>query len=181
MTPRGVRPVTPDNVVGMTSRKRDAVLMSPATQRMRALALCMFVLAAAVGCSGDDAMPDPLCMEADQHDDLAWLQDNVFTRTCAAFSACHMGNATSAGDLNLEEGMLEENVVNVPSDLADGMDIVEPGSPMDSYMMVILGEYGTDDPRIDQSVGTMPYNNELLCSQKREAIGRWIASLPAAN
>jgi len=148
--------------------------------------LCMFSLATTAGCGGGDeasadAMPDPLCIEAETHSDLAWLQDNVFTRSCAQFSSCHMGNAPSAGGLNLEEGMLEENVVNVESDLAPGMDIVEPGSPMDSYMMVILGEYGADDPRIDPSVGTMPYNNDLLCSQKREAIGRWIASLEAAN
>jgi hypothetical protein len=159
--------------------------MSPATQRMRALAFCCFFLTACTGCSGGDssadAMPDPRCIEADQHDDLPWLQENVFTRSCANFSSCHMGNAPSAGGLNLEDGQLEDNVVNVESDLAPGMNIVEPGSPMDSYMMVILGEYGTDDPRIDPSVGTMPYNNELLCSQKRAAIGRWIASLQAAN
>ncbi|HEU5055166.1 MAG TPA: hypothetical protein VFU21_01515, partial [Kofleriaceae bacterium] len=62
--------------------------------------------------------------------------------------------------------MLEENVVNVESDLAPEMDIVEPGAPADSYMMVILGEFGTDDPRIDPDVGTMPLNNELLCAEK---------------
>ncbi len=148
--------------------------------------LCMFPLAAATGCSGGDsssadAMPDPLCIEAETHSDLPWLQENVFTRSCAQFSSCHMGNAPSAGGLNLEEGMLEENVVNVESDLAPGMDIVEPGSPSDSYMMVILGEFGADDPRIDPSVGLMPFNNETLCTQKREAIGRWIASLVAAT
>jgi hypothetical protein len=148
--------------------------------------LCMFSLAATAGCGGGDessadAMPDPLCSEAETHSDLAWLQDNVFTRSCAQFSSCHMGNAPSAGGLNLEEGMLEENVVNVESDLAPGMDIVEPGSPSDSYMMVILGEFGADDPRIDPSVGLMPFNNETLCTQKREAIGRWIASLVAAT
>jgi hypothetical protein len=152
---------------------------------MRAFTLCMYVLAAAPACGGGgssaDAMPDPLCIEADQHDDLEWLQPNVFDRSCANFSSCHMGRASSAGGLNLEEGMLEENVVNVESDLAPDMVIVSPGSPTDSYMMVILGEYGTDDPRIDPSVGTMPYNNELLCEQKRAAIGRWIASLEAAN
>jgi hypothetical protein len=144
-----------------------------------------FLLVAAAGCSGGgasaDAMPDPLCIEAETHSDLEWLQENVFTRTCANFSSCHMGNAPSAGGLNMEDGMTEANVVNVESDLAPEMLIVAPGSPMDSYMMVILGEYGTDDPRIDPSVGTMPYNNELLCAQKRAAIGRWIESLESAN
>ena len=146
--------------------------------------LCL--LPAAAGCGGDDdasadAMPDPLCIEAETHSDLDWLQENVFTRSCAQFSSCHMGNALSAGGLNLEEGMLEENVVNVESDLAPEMDIVEPGSPADSYMMVILGEFGADDPRIDPSVGLMPFNNETLCVQKRAAIGRWITSLVAAT
>ncbi len=145
----------------------------------------MVILCAAAGCSGGDssadAMPDPRCVEAETHADLEWLQENVFDRSCASFSSCHMGNAPSAGGLNLEEGMLEENVVNVESDLSPGMDIVEPGSPADSYMMVILGEFGEDDPRIDPSVGLMPFNNELLCEQKRAAIGRWIESLPAAS
>lgn len=154
---------------------------------MRPLLALPILLLAAGGCGGDDdaaaadAMPDPLCLEAEQHSDLAWLQDNIFTRSCAAFSSCHMGSAPSAGGLNLEEGMLEANVVNVASDLAPEMDIVEPGSPADSYMMVILGEFGTDDPRIDPDVGTMPLNNELLCAEKRAAIGRWIESLAAAS
>lgn len=150
---------------------------------MRTLALLLLVLPA---CSGDDddgasadAMPDPLCVEAESHSDLEWLQENVFTRSCSQFSSCHMGNAPSAGGLNLEAGMVEENVVNVESDLAPGMDIVEPGAPADSYMMVILGAFGADDSRIDPSVGLMPFNNELLCSQKIDAIGRWIESLPA--
>lgn len=145
----------------------------------------MVILSATAGCSGGDssadAMPDPRCIEAETHSDLDWLQENVFDRSCASFSSCHMGNAPSAGGLNLEEGMVEENVVNVESDLAPGMDIVEPGSPADSYMMVILGEFGEDDPRIDPSVGLMPFNNELLCVQKRAAIGRWIESLQAAS
>jgi hypothetical protein len=150
------------------------------------LSLGTFLLVAATGCGGGDdvsadAMPDPLCIEAETHSDLDWLQENVFSRSCSNFSSCHMGNAPSAGGLNLEEGMFEANVVNVESDLAPEMVIVAPGSPMDSYMMVILGEYGTDDPRIDPSVGTMPYNNELLCAQKREAIGRWIESLGSAS
>jgi hypothetical protein len=148
--------------------------------------MSLVVSTVATACSGDDgasadAMPDPRCMEAETHADLDWIQENVFSRSCANFSSCHMGNAPSAGGLNLEEGMVEENVVNVESDLSPGMDIVEPGSPADSYMMVILGEFGEDDPRIDPSVGLMPFNNELLCAEKRAAIGRWIESLPAAR
>lgn len=140
--------------------------------------LSMVLLIAAAGCNGGDssadAMPDPRCLEAESHSDLEWIQENVFSRSCANFTSCHMGTAPSAGGLNLEDGMTQENVVDVESDLAPEMDIVEPGSPADSYMMVILGEFGADDPRIDPSVGLMPFNNEPLCAEKRAAIGRWI-------
>ena len=144
---------------------------------MRVLKIILALSLAACGGSDDDDMTDPLCAEAVDHSDLAWIQENVLTRSCASFTSCHMGNAPSAGGLNLEAGMTEANVVDVESDLSPGMDIVEPGSPGESYMMVILGEFGEDDPRIDPEVGLMPFNNELLCQEKRDAISRWIESL----
>lgn len=33
------------------------------------------------------------------------------------------------------------------------MALVAPGSPEESYLLVILGQYGADAPRIDPSVG----------------------------
>lgn len=152
-------------------------------------ALALSVTAAGCGSSDDgqpstpdaglDAGPTPLCLEAEDHSDLEWLQENVFTRSCAAFSSCHQGRALSAGGLNLEAGNVEENVIGVQSELAQDMLIVAPGSPEDSYMMVILGQYGTDDPRIDPEVGTMPEDNPVLCQQKRDAVARWITELPS--
>ena len=124
--------------------------------------------------------PSPSCIEAADHSDLEWIQDNVFSRSCSAFTSCHKGNATSAGDLNLEEGNTFENVVGVPSDVFSGMDIVEPGVPEESYMLVILGHYGEDDPRIDPEIGTMPFNNQRICQEKRDAIERWILALDDA-
>jgi hypothetical protein len=123
----------------------------------------------------------PSCLEAVDHADLPWIQEKVITPTCAAFSACHKGAAGSAGDLNLEADNFEANVVGVPSELEPTMDLVTPGAPADSYLMVILGHYGVDDARIDASVGTMPYNLPLLCVEKRDAIARWIESLPPAD
>jgi hypothetical protein len=156
----------------MPSRSRPAL----------APALALLLAACGGGGGGDDepefdAAPAPDCLEAEEHSDLAWLEENVFTPSCASFSSCHKGAANSAGDLNLESGNVFTNTVDVPSDLVDGMDIVEPGSPTDSFMLVQLGQFGTDDPRIDPAVGTMPYNLPLLCRQKRDAIGRWIESL----
>jgi hypothetical protein len=82
-----------------------------------------------------------------------------------------------ATDQNLEPGMAFDSLVGVESAVATGMNLVEPGDPAESYLLVILGHYGADDPRIDPSIGTMPANNEMLCDEKRGAIERWIARL----
>ena len=76
--------------------------------------------------------------------------------------------------------MAEENMVDVPAmgESADGLDIVEPGDPDQSYLMVILGQFGADDPRIRirRNRITMPARQpaRLLCAEKRDAIERWI-------
>lgn len=132
------------------------------------------------GGGGDGGMVSPSCMEAEQHADLAWLQENIFTPGCANFSSCHQGEALSAGGLNLEDGMTETNLVNVESqivnDLGMGpMDLVEPGDCAQSYLIVIME--GMPSNLIDSSVGTMPYGNPRLCSQKIDAVCRWIESL----
>jgi len=146
---------------------------------MRVLA---FLLAAHVSCAApaEEAPPEetsPACLEASNHSDLDWIEQNVFAPSCAAFASCHQGNAPSAGGLDLEPGMAAHSLVDVASELAPGMALVAPGSPEESYLLVILGHYGADDPRIDPSVGTMPASNDLLCTEKRNAIERWIAEL----
>jgi hypothetical protein len=155
------------------------------SRSLAVIALAVLLAACDTSAGGDpqpaDAAPpaaaSPSRLEAVDHSDLEWLQENVITPSCAAFRACHKGDANQAGGLNLEAGMFQANVVDVPSDLEPGMDLVEPGSPADSYLMVILGHYGENDPRIDSSVGTMPYNLPILCQEKRDAMARWIESL----
>ena len=117
---------------------------------------------------GEEA--SPACLEADEHSDLEWIEREVLASGCAGFSSCHQGSAPSAGGLNLEPGMAFDNLVGVESTVATGMSLVEPGAPAESYLLVILGHYGADDPRIDPSIGTMPANNEMLCDEKRSAI-----------
>lgn len=148
----------------------------------RILAILVLLAACSGGPGEPDATPpvDQRCIDADEHSDLEWIQDNIFSRTCSAFNSCHKGNATSAGNLNLEEGMTFDMVVDQPSDVFTGLDIVEPGKPEESFMLVILGHYGEDDPRIDPEVGTMPFNNQPICEPKRLAIERWILSLDDA-
>ena len=121
-----------------------------------------------------DAAPSPSCLEAESHSDLAWIQDNVLTPSCANFSACHQGLANNARGLNLESGNSEVNMVGVASDAFPNEILVVPGDPASSYLMVVLGSY--DGPQLQS--GTMPPNNPLLCVQKREAVERWIQGLP---
>lgn len=144
---------------------------------------------AAIGCGGSDdggggadagepdaAGPSPSCLEAAQHSDLEWIQEEIFTPSCAAFGVCHMGNANSAGGLNLEEGMAAANMINVPSQLFPEYDLVVPGDPDSSYLLIILG--GRPGP-LDEDVMTMPYSSPPLCDEKIEAVARWVESLPA--
>ena len=121
-----------------------------------------------------DAGPTPQCLEANAHSDLDWIQKNVFTPTCSKFSACHRGAALSAGGLNLEPGNAKDNLVGEMSTVFPDQPLVVPGDPANSYLMVMLGSYTGP---LDPDVGTMPFNNPLLCRQKRDAIERWIASL----
>ncbi len=113
-------------------------------------------------------------MEASDHSDLAWIQENIFTPGCAAFSSCHMGDANQAGGLNLEAGQAEANMLDVDSVRFGDWKLVVAGDPDMSYLMVLLtGEGGP----LDDEVGTMPYNNPKLCEPKIEAVRRWISSL----
>lgn len=141
----------------------------------RYLPVALFVLAACGGGnSGPDAGPpdaNVFCLEAEEHDDLPWIQENIFTPSCSRFTACHQGRALMAAELNLEDGETQMNLVNVPSTMFEEYMRVVPGDPENSYLMVILGQY---DGPIDEDVGTMPYNSPLLCQEMRDAIERWI-------
>lgn len=122
-----------------------------------------------------DAPLSPECAEARDHSDLAWIQDNIFTPSCGSFSVCHQGVANAALGLNLEAGNTEGNLVGQPSVGNPAETLVVPGDPANSYLMVVLGSYD----RSDLTYETMPPNNPLVCVEKRDAIERWIQSLPA--
>lgn len=134
--------------------------------------LLAFATLVAAACSGDDdPMTDPTCAEATEHDDLAWIQENVFTPSCAAFGPCHQGAALMAGELSLEDAATSHaQLVGVESVLFPQFDRVVAGDPENSYLMIILGHF--DGPLAES--GTMPYNSPLLCEEKRDAIARWI-------
>lgn len=145
-------------------------------QLTRSLTFTWVVLGA---CGGDDGgEPDasisPSCMEATSHSDLAWIQDNVFTPSCAAFASCHMGAAASAEGLNLESGMTEANVVDVDSVQVPSVKLVAPGDPDNSYL---INKLGRGDFPAGAETTTMPLGNPLLCDEKIDAVVRWVNSL----
>jgi len=122
-----------------------------------------------------DAMPlSPSCMEALDHSDLDWIQDNILTPGCAGFDSCHKGAAAQAGGLNLESGQSQAAMLGIDSVRFTDWKLVVAGDPTNSYLMVLLtGEGGP----LDDDVGTMPYNNPKLCEPKVDAIRRWITGL----
>lgn len=124
-----------------------------------------------------DAMPSPTCIEAAEHSDLEWLEEKVFTPSCAAFTACHKGRALSAGGLNLEAGRVLDSLLDQPSiEFVGERTLVVAGLPEMSYLMVVIGHRTDPEGKLPEA-GTMPYNNPLLCKPKRDAIERWILSL----
>ena len=153
------------------------------TTVLSSLVLGSLILSACGGAAGVDPGPDsgagsgsgepisPSCMDATSHSDLAWIQTNVFTRSCA-FSGCHNGTASSAGHLVLTPGASQRNLVGMPTETEADWVRVVPGHPEQSYLLVALGDGGGPAPRD----GTMPLSQPALCVEKRDAIARWIAA-----
>ena len=131
------------------------------------------------GCPGDPNDPeagrldgdsdDPECVEAEDHDDFAWIEANILEPSCVSAPGCHDGSS-AIEDLDLSGGGAFDALVNGGSLQQVGMAFVEPGVPSESYLMLKLGDY-------DQGLlleRSMPYGIDRICWQKRDAIARWI-------
>ena len=138
------------------------------------------------GGSGSNAMcqmsTSTACMAATSHSDLTWIQQNVFDKQCI-FSGCHNGAPTSAGKVDLRDGMSYAHLVNFGSILTPGRTLVVASQPTQSYLEVMLGIIKPADASPPASpppasVGLMPQSNggALLCCQKLGAIDRWITA-----
>jgi hypothetical protein len=108
------------------------------------------------------------CQEATQHADLAFIQQKVFTPSCAT-AMCHAGAEPEVG-LNLEAGRAYSNLVNKNASTAQGWQRVVPGSLTTSYLVVAFGRADGPPPRD----GFMPLGTNPLCVEKLEAVERWI-------
>lgn len=120
------------------------------------------------GTDGGTDAPQTICEQAATHDDLTWIQTNVFSASCAR-STCHT-STNQAGGLVLEQGMSHAYLVGQPSSQHAGWTRVVAGQPDASYLLVAIG--GADGP----DRGTMPWQMPMLCQEKIDAIRRWIAA-----
>ena len=137
------------------------------------LAMILIVATACAGDPGTEDKTSPSCEDATTHADFAWIQANVFTKSCV-FSGCHTGAAANAGRLNLTAGMAYGDLVGVAATGPglDGWKRVAPSDPAASYLLVALG-HGAGPMPVD---GYMPINSPAMCEQKIDAIQRWIVA-----
>lgn len=150
---------------------------------MQRLLVVMTVFATAAGCRvsledngpGDDTGPDAgttvsqTCIDAKSHSDLAWIQDNIFTKSCA-FSGCHRGAAASAGSLSLEAGVSHDALVGQSAKTEVGWKRVDAGKASTSYLLVAMGAMQGPVP----TGGVMPLGSPALCQDKLDAVQRWV-------
>lgn len=118
--------------------------------------------------TGSNGMPGP-CDPANTHADFAYVQDNVFTPTCA-LGACH--GAATVASLDLRTGAAYDALVTVASSTQSGWVRVVPGDPATSYLAVAIGGASGPPPKD----GTMPLGAAALCGPKIDVIMRWIAA-----
>jgi hypothetical protein len=161
---------------------------------MNYLMLCSLLLAGACGTdtststgTSPDTLPDggtpgggpvtpgtdgntDVCGEAAAHSDLAWIQEHVFTPSCAT-AMCHSAEHMSVG-LSLAAGQAYGNLVNHSASTADGWTRVVPAANAESYLLVALNR----EPGPMPHDGYMPLGAPPLCEGKLAAIERWIAA-----
>jgi hypothetical protein len=122
------------------------------------------------------------CMMAETQSSLAWIEANVFSKSCA-FSGCHNGATTAAGRINMKDaGMSHADLVGVDSVVDPGRKLVVAGAPKQSYLLMMVRHTPpaemepTPAAPPPNDIGFMPQNagGAVLCCQKPDAIERWI-------
>lgn len=134
---------------------------------------------------------DVCANEAPMHSDFQWIADNILYKNCTG-SACHQKVSSSAKAAKLvfdddadRAGVAFHSLVTdktgqqVLSDVVQGVPLVEPGAPDQSYLFFLMKgvDKGAFMPTVGDppdDVGYMPRGNETLCCQKLDAIQRWI-------
>ncbi|HWU90917.1 MAG TPA: hypothetical protein VN253_26810 [Kofleriaceae bacterium] len=118
------------------------------------------------------------CADAVTHQNLAWIETNVFSPNCGGTS-CHGQAPTPGGRIVLTTASYGK-LVGADSQLAPGRKLVIGGSINQSYLMVLLRHISLGEadpapaPAPPSDPGYMPVNSDPICCQKLDAIARWI-------
>lgn len=176
---------------------------------MRAVLFALIAATGCVACKIDlDKIPRPdaadpnarlcedktvaVCLEAANHSDFQWIQDNMFSTNCSG-DDCHgaaKNGQPPSGKLILAQGSAYATLLGkaasdpgpaplVASAFTADHKLVEPGAPHKSYLVYMLQALKADEgvPRFTappDDIGFMPQNNKPLCCQKLDAVSRWI-------
>lgn len=135
-----------------------------ATRRRAAAALVAGALALP-GCTPEPAVGDPLAPRRGAAGSWTVIEQQIVVPRCASTS-CHGGDPPAAFP-RLDAGAGWAAMVNVPSQQAV-MDLVEPGDPGASWLMIRLrGEGGRP---------YMPIGDAQLTQAELDAVEAWIAN-----
>jgi hypothetical protein len=121
----------------------------------------------------DAGRPDATapCAEATQHSDFAWINANIFTKSCA-FSGCH-NTASHEESLDLTSTAAFAEIVGVSSTQVASKKLIDSTSTdcTNSYLYDKLAGQ-------NMKTGTvvMPRAQPMLCQEKIDAVCRWIAA-----
>ncbi len=150
-----------------------------------ALALPLTLLVAACGDTpATDGGPDD--MGGGIQPNIASIQTALFTSGCALSRSCHNAEGHKAG-LVLTDGMSCANLVGVPATtpgaLAQGLNRVEPGDPMKSFMYLKLTAPGEDlGDFMGMDLGErMPDGSPPVDASTIAAIKAWIEAGASCN
>lgn len=123
--------------------------------------------------AGADALDATDAVEGDAPEDpVAEIYAVIFEPSCGG-TRCHLaGRSLGRLNLDLDEGLMERLLA--PSSV-EGIAIVEPGRPEDSYLFLKL----TDEYRLVGGRGSlMPLGTSGLAPDEIDYVRDWIAALP---
>jgi hypothetical protein len=125
------------------------------------------------GAGTPDAMISASCLEAQDHSDFTWINENILAKSCAAFNQCHGATGTQA-QLLLTTDEAYADLVGVASVQVPGKKLVD-ATNVDCGASYLYDKI-TDSDAIAEGKKSMPLNNPLMCQQKIDAVCRWIAA-----
>ena len=120
----------------------------------------------------------PACVDAVNHSDLPWIEQNIFAPSCNFQGSCHDGSNSLQGKVDLRATKSYAHLVNYSSVLDPTRKLVVPNDVEASYLMLMLRDVApamANPPGKAPSVGFMPQNTgTTLCCQKLDTLERWI-------